>query len=131
MAYKKKLKPRKIVENEIPLFHCTKCDTYLLKEKMILKVGLPDGVSRVCKVCYSKHYHFTKGERANRARRTAEELLADEQANKEFKHLNLYGVTDEDRESVMLMFKKMGFDTTEPIWKQWYERHHFEIPNDD
>ena len=128
MKYDKKLKPRKIETDEGIKFHCTKCDTYKHPDFMVHQKYSPDGIARTCRVCYRELYQPVKTENKRRSRKTTEEYIQSEKNNKEFKHLNLHGITQEDRDFVKEMFKRMGYNEYEPIWVQFHRRKNLPIP---
>lgn len=129
MRYTKSLPEKKIIsEDGVELFHCTKCQSYKERTEMVQQKYSTEGVTRTCKDCYRELYQPVRTERKRVSRKNSEEKKEYDKIQKEFRHLNLCGLHDEDREKVREFFKRMGYTDDEPIWVQFYRRKGFVIP---
>lgn len=121
MGYKKKLPEKRIFIEGVPHFHCSNCNEYLTKDVMTTSKRVTYGVTRVCKECHRLLY----GHISTRTRRSAEQLIEDDKIQKEFQHINLMGLNDNDRLEVKKIFKRLGYNDDEPIWIQFNRKHGF------
>ena len=129
MRYTKSLPPKKIVsEVGEELFHCNKCKSYKERTEMVQQKYSTEGVTRTCKDCYRNLYQPLRTERKRVKRKNSEEKKQYDEIQKEFRHLNLCGLHDVDREHVKEFFKRMGYTDDEPIWVQFHRRNNFVIP---
>jgi hypothetical protein len=131
MSYKKSLPEKKIVnEDGVELFHCTKCKSYKQRNEMVQQKYSTEGVTRTCKDCYRDLYQPLKTGRTKVSRKNSEEKKEYDKIQKEFRHLNLCGLHDVDREHVKEFFKRMGYTDDEPIWVQFHRKNNFVIQNE-
>lgn len=127
MRYQKTLPDKRIFIDEVPHYICSLCGEYQTYDKMVQRDSAPYGVTRNCKECFNKVYN--KKDKV-RLRRSSEELREFELAQKEFRHINFWGVSQSDVQEVKEVMKRMGFDLEKPIWKQWHQRHDFSLPSE-
>jgi len=125
MPYKKHFPVKKIEIDGIDHFHCSKCGSYKVFEEMCLNKNYQYGCTRTCKVCYKQLYQIDKRAIRLESKNYKERLESIKQDNKEMKHINFWGCTDEDRLEVIEVMKRLGFVEDEPFHIQWHRKHGF------
>lgn len=129
MSYKKLLPDKRIFVEGIPHYHCSVCCEYHPYEDMMKNKNGSYGVTRNCKVCYVKTYvvyvPIPDSERKIRKRRSSEEKFYDDKINREMKHINYRGVSQEDLDEVQNVMKRLGYHDKEPVWVQFNRKYGF------
>lgn len=125
MRYVKRLPDKRIEIDGIEYFHCTLGDHYVTRNEIIGNKNHTYGVCRSCKKCHNETYHVRLSDR--QPHRTSDQIAEDDKHYRRNKHINLWGVTDEDVAEVAEVMKRLGFTTHEPVWIQWHRKHGFRI----
>ena len=113
-----KEKRRYIGEDGLWYYKCYICEQFCPEYEMTNNNKKPFGKDIYCKTC-------------KKIKRTSKQRKVITQTNKEYgtswiepmgRHLNLKGLTDEDKMLTIQFFKNMEYNTDEPIYKQFQKR---------
>ena len=125
MKYERKLPDKMMLVEGVQHYHCSLCGNYFPYELMTKRDSLPFGVTRNCRECFNTVYN----KHPKRKRRSSQELIEFYEAQKEFRHINFWGITPEQTLEVEKVMERLGYTKDEPVWVQFHRKHGFKLPS--